>query len=239
MRHETKLVITLWGGMLGSMLLIGLIFQLPRLTQLPSSLTTGVEELFFLAITLILNRDWLRQTLNFGVSATWRRQIRPIIPTLIVAALIGLYTLATAQQLTNTLTLLFVAILISLFEETFFRGMLFQASQSTLGVGRAAVFTSILFSLTHLINLGHQTLSLTLLQLGFTFVLGLLLCLITAQTTSLLWPLLIHTVNDFFSMMEPPINLPGITTTSFQIIEIAVIILLILPILRQNHQWLS
>ncbi|WP_272945368.1 hypothetical protein [Lactiplantibacillus plantarum] len=40
-------------------------------------------------------------------------------------------------------------------------------------------------------------------------------------------------------MMEPPINLPGITTTSFQIIEIAVIILLILPILRQNHQWLS
>ena len=88
MRHETKLVITLWGGMLGSMLLIGLIFQLPRLTQLPSSLTTGVEELFFLAIALILNRDWLRQTLNFGVSATWRRQIRPIIPTLIVAALI-------------------------------------------------------------------------------------------------------------------------------------------------------
>ncbi|QBX95776.1 CPBP family intramembrane glutamic endopeptidase [Lactiplantibacillus plantarum] len=227
MRHETKLVITLWGGMLGSMLLIGLIFQLPRLTQLPSSLTTGVEELFFLAIALILNRDWLRQTLKFGVSATWRRQIRPIMPTLIVAALIGLYTLATAQQLTNTLTLLFVAILISLFEETFFRGMLFQASQSTLGVGRAAVFTSILFSLTHLINLGHQTLSLTLLQLGFTFVLGLL------------WPLLIHTVNDFFSMMEPPINLPGITTTSFQIIEIAVIILLILPILRQNHQWLS
>lgn len=130
MRHETKLVITLWGGMLGSMLLIGLIFQLPRLTQLPSSLTTGVEELFFLAIALILNRDWLRQTLNFGVSATWRRQIRPIMPTLIVAALIGLYTLATAQQLTNTLTLLFVAILISLFEETFFAECCFRpASQ--------------------------------------------------------------------------------------------------------------
>ncbi|KZU47027.1 hypothetical protein [Lactiplantibacillus plantarum] len=56
--------------MLGSKLLIGLIFQLPRLTQLPSSLTTGVEELFFLAIALILNRDWLQQTLKFGVSAT-------------------------------------------------------------------------------------------------------------------------------------------------------------------------
>lgn len=105
-------------------------FPATTLNPTPILINNWGRRAVLLAIALILNRDWLRQTLKFGVSATWRRQIRPIIPTLIVAALIGLYTLATAQQLTNTLTLLFVAILISLFEETFFAECCFRpASQ--------------------------------------------------------------------------------------------------------------
>lgn len=239
MRRQIKLISALWGCMLGSMLLIGLILQFPLLSHLSSSLTTGLEEMIFIAIALILNRDWLQQPLTYSLTATWRQRLHPLEPTLIVTGLMGGYTLMTAHRLNTTLTILFIAILISLFEETFFRGMLFQASRQTLGVIKAAIFSSLLFSLTHLINLSHQALSLTLLQLVFTFVFGLLLCLITAQTASLFWPLIIHAANDFFSSMQPPINLPGIhSTASFQIVEIIIVVLLMVPILHQNRAWL-
>ena len=52
-------------------------------------------------------------------------------------------------------------------------------------------------------------------------------------------PLIIHATNDFFSLMQPPINLPGIhSTASFQIVEIIIVVLLMVPILRQNRAWL-
>ncbi len=154
---------------LGSMLLIGLIFQLPRLTQLPSSLTTGVEELFFLAIALILNRDWPAAKLVSNLASAnpaHHSNLNRSRTNWIIYVL----NRPTTDKHPDPVIRCHIDQPV---QKDLFRGMLFQASQSTLGVGRAAVFTSILFSLTHLINLGHQTLSLTLLQLGFTFVLGL------------------------------------------------------------------
>ena len=89
MRRQIKLISALWGCMLGSMLLIGLIFQFPLLSHLSSSLTTGLEEMIFIAIALILNRDWLQQPLTYSLTATWRQRLHPLEPTLIVTGLNG------------------------------------------------------------------------------------------------------------------------------------------------------
>ncbi|EIW15047.1 membrane-bound protease, CAAX family [Lactiplantibacillus pentosus KCA1] len=229
--RQLKSVLILWGSMLASMGLVSLFLRVPLFNQLSATLITGLQEVLLLGIVLLFNATWFQQPLHYrNVPISWP-QFKPVLPTLLVTAFIASLALLSTRQWSTTFTALSIAVLISLFEETSFRGLLFQLCQSTWGVLPGALLSSGCFSLTHLLNLSHQTLTATLLQLAFTFVLGLLLCFITVQTKSLFWAIIIHTANDFFSTMAPTIQLPGITTTAqFQIFEIIIIIILIAPL---------
>lgn len=225
--RQLKSVLILWGGILASMGLVSLFLRVPPFNQLSAPLTTGLQESLLLGIVLLFNAAWFQQPLHYrNIPISWI-QFKPVLPTLLVTALIASLALLSTRQWSTTFAALIVAILISLFEETSFRGLLFQLCRSTWGVFPGALLSSVFFSLTHLLNLSHQILTITLLQLVFTFVLGL----VTVQTKSLFWAIIIHTANDFFSTMAPTIQLPGITTTAqFQIFEIIIIIILIAPL---------
>ncbi|MCT3283279.1 CPBP family intramembrane metalloprotease [Lactiplantibacillus pentosus] len=229
--RQLKSVLILWGGILASMGFVSLLLRVPPFNQLSATLTPGLQESLLLGIVLVFNAAWFQQPLHYrNVPISWT-QFKPVLPTLLVTAFIASLALLSTRQWSTTFAALSVAVLISLFEETCFRGLLFQLCRSTWGVLPGALLSSVLFSLTHLLNLSHQTLTATLLQLAFTFVLGLLLCLVTVQTKSLFWAIIIHTANDFFSTMAPTIQLPGITTTAqFQIFEIIIMIILIVPL---------
>ncbi|MBQ0837887.1 CPBP family intramembrane glutamic endopeptidase [Lactiplantibacillus pentosus] len=234
--RQLKDVLILWGSMLASMGLVSLLLRISPFNQLSATLITGLQESLLLGIVLLFNAAWFQQPLHYrNVPISWP-QFKPVLPTLLVTAFITSLALLSARQWSTTFAALSVAVLISLFEETSFRGLLFQLCRSTWGVLPGALLSSVFFSLTHLLNLNHQTLTATLLQLAFTFVLGLLLCLVTVQTKSLFWGIVIHTANDFFSTMAPTIQLPGITTTAqFQIFEIIIIIILIAPLSVTIH----
>ncbi|WP_158610634.1 CPBP family intramembrane glutamic endopeptidase [Lactiplantibacillus garii] len=228
-----RLATSLWLTMVGLLILVSLLFnKLPGLATLSSLTSTGFEELILIIIVLFLNERYVHQTLRFRSNLSWTNQVSIVGPAVLIAGYAAFSSLFTSATATTTLTTLLVALLVSVFEEILFRGIIFKQSLPTVNPGinailQAAAFSSILFSLTHLVNLTHQSWLLTGLQLLFTFVIGLLLCGLYQATNSLWWPIVIHALNDFFSFSQPTINIPFIhTTAAFQLLEIGIILAL-------------
>ncbi|WP_047998821.1 CPBP family intramembrane glutamic endopeptidase [Lactiplantibacillus herbarum] len=237
--RQLRLIGILWLTVLSALIIIGLLFKTAPFSQLPSLVTIGFQESLLTIFVLILNDRWLHQPVHYRSAQPWDQQLTSAGPTLVIAILISCYGLITATHFTTIVSALLMAGFISFFEETFFRGIIFQSLRTSVGLVAAAIISSLLFSLTHLINLSHQSVNLTILQLIFTFVLGLLLCGLAVRTQSLWWPIGIHAANDFFSLLQPPIKLPLITSTaSFQVLEIIVVLILIW-ILNQSHKTIA
>lgn len=99
---------------------------------------------------------------------------------------------------------LFVAhcLLVGLFEETAFRGFLFPmildiTAKKKHGVTLAVLLTSGLFALVHLLNLLQGAgIGATLLQVGYTFLIGCMCNVILIATQSLLAPVIVHALFD-------------------------------------------
>ncbi|WP_318767276.1 CPBP family intramembrane glutamic endopeptidase [Lactiplantibacillus carotarum] len=223
-----RLATSLWLTMVGALILISLLFKLPALAALSSLLATGFEELILIMLLLFLNDRYVHQPLSWHTDLTWSQQLKLTAPVLLVAIYVTVIGVTAIKSGTTLGLTLLVAVLVSAFEECLFRGILFKLLTADFhNVTRAALLSSLLFSLTHLVNLTHQDWTLTGLQLIFTFAIGLLLCGLYQRTGSLWWPLGIHAANDFFSFSQPTINLPLIhTTASFQILETLVILVL-------------
>jgi len=237
--RQFRLIGILWLTVLSALIIIGLLFKTAPFSQLPPLVTIGFQESLLTILVLILNERWLHQPVHYRSGQSWGQQLTSTGPTLVIAIIISCYSLITATHFTTIVSAVLMAGFISFFEETFFRGIIFQSLRTSLGLIAATIISSLLFSLTHLINLSHQSLGLTILQLIFTFVLGLLLCGLVVRTQSLWWPIGIHTANDFFGLLQPPIRLPLITSSaSFQVLEIIVVLILIW-LLNQSHKTIA
>ena len=102
----------------------------------------------------------------------------------------------------NTLTLILgFNILVGIFEETLFRGVLFHGFAARHGVPVAVAVSSVLFGAFHLVNLAAgQALALTLFQCLNATALGLVFCAVLLQTNSL-WPAIgLHAIWNSYVM---------------------------------------
>lgn len=87
-------------------------------------------------------------------------------------------------------------------EELIFRGLLMGgflhlAAGKPWRIRGAAVFSSVIFALMHLNNLGHgQALSVTLVQVMYAFSIGMLFAAVYARTRSLLPAIFLHALVD-------------------------------------------
>ncbi|MBA1434807.1 CPBP family intramembrane metalloprotease [Lactobacillus bombi] len=70
-------------------------------------------------------------------------------------------------------------------------------AQNKIWVG--VLLSSLLFALTHLVNLTHQALLITLLQILSAFSIGILLSAIYLRTGSILFSFLVHGSQDFIA----------------------------------------
>lgn len=92
---------------------------------------------------------------------------------------------------------------IGFMEETVFRGVILTAlsqrfPRTKAGVFRAIVLASILFGLTHLANLfSGASLSETLLQVGYSFLMGMLWSVVYLAVRNLFFPILLHAIYNF------------------------------------------
>ena len=90
---------------------------------------------------------------------------------------------------------------VAFIEETFFRGFMLKALLAK-GVFKAVLITSILFGVTHSLQLlGGQSMEATILQILYAFLVGLVLSLLIMHEQSILITIAFHGLNNFLSFM--------------------------------------
>lgn len=104
------------------------------------------------------------------------------------------------------------ALLIGVFEEIAFRGVLFpllleRRRCSTRQIFRTTVAVSVLFGLVHLVNLfGGAGLGATLLQVGYSFLIGGMCAIVLLKSGNILLCILLHAVYDFCGGLYPTLG---------------------------------
>lgn len=97
---------------------------------------------------------------------------------------------------------LFLTLGIGMAEEIFFRGII-CGLWLECGVGKAMMLSSVLFGLSHILNLaGGADFGETILQICFALVYGMVFALIFAESDSLLPCVLLHALHDFCSFIS-------------------------------------
>ena len=121
----------------------------------------------------------------------------PLLLPVLLSLILGLDFRSGVQ----TVELLLLTLLIGFSEETIYRGLMLQALKAR-GPWTAAIVTSVLFGLSHSLNLlSGKSGTEILMQVGYALAIGLGFAAV-ALRTNLLWPLiLIHALIDFTSFL--------------------------------------
>jgi hypothetical protein len=114
---------------------------------------------------------------------------------------------------------------IGFLEETVFRGIILaifiqRLPHTKAGAFQAILVASALFGIIHLVNLAvGASLPDTLLQVGYSFLMGALWSVVYLATKSLLYPMLLHATYNFFGLVLYRL---GSVTDRFDLITILV-----------------
>ena len=139
------------------------------------------------------------------------------LPLLFVIMLAGsLLTNPPRENIGQIVTaLLAFNLLVGLFEETLFRGVVFRGLFAHANARNAALISALAFGLFHLINLAAgQDVALTLFQVANAAALGVLFCGVTLQSGNL-WPaIILHMLWNSYAMLGQlsleTLDMPGL-----------------------------
>ena len=128
-------------------------------------------------------------------------------PALLLVALawIGFVVMADGRPFATSLwSIAVLSLLIGLFEELLFRGVLLHGLRSRMTAGWAIIGSGIIFGLFHAVNaVVGQNLALTAIQMAGATGLGLFFAAVTVQARSL-WPAVaLHALWDAFALSAP------------------------------------
>jgi len=131
----------------------------------------------------------------------FKRALRPrdllLCLPLLLPVLLNLFVGLEFGSLLLTLELLLIALLVGFSEETIYRGLMLDALKAR-GPWTAAIVTSVLFGLSHSLNLlSGKSGAEILIQVCYALAVGFSLAAVVLKT-GLIWPLvLVHTLIDF------------------------------------------
>ncbi|WP_058300759.1 CPBP family intramembrane glutamic endopeptidase [Gorillibacterium timonense] len=152
-----------------------------------------------LAAYLLLHKRWQRYGFR-SMAGVPRRELLfylPLVIDILVVLTNGIVNGFEFVSTSHVLYLLFLALLVAFVEETIYRGLILNILLQK-GARTAVIVSSLLFSLTHLLNLmGGQDLAATLLQLLYALLVGLSLSLLFVKHGSLLPLMAFHFLHDF------------------------------------------
>jgi uncharacterized protein len=151
-----------------------------------------------LAAGLLSALGWWR-AVGFRRAAT-PRDLLWVLP-LLLPVIFSLFMGLEFKSLLLTCELLIIALLIGFSEETIYRGLMLNALKAK-GPWTAAIVTSVLFGLSHSLNLlsGKSGVEI-LIQVAYALAIGFGFAAV-ALRTGLLWPLiLVHALIDFTSVL--------------------------------------
>jgi membrane protease YdiL (CAAX protease family) len=163
----------------------------------------GDSVLALVAVFLLSRLRWWREV-GFRLPAPSRALWFFLVPCLAVVAnavFARLVNPAFDNVLTSLLLYFAVAMLVGLVEETYFRGLMLRALL-VRGPWQAAIISSVLFSLAHLLNIGvGQNLAATLVQIVDAFAIGFLFAALALRTHTILPLIVIHGLTNFFGFL--------------------------------------
>jgi len=168
--------------------------------KLPEYTLYGITMVILTIITALIlwKFDWWRM---IGFQRFNKKYILlliiPVIP--LIGNLFGTYN---SIQFGFYIYYFFMCALVGFVEEGMYRGLMLQALLKK-GVWKAVIISSIVFSLSHIMNaLAGWNLGHVLLQLTYSFALGFGWAAFALRTRTI-WPLmLIHFLIDFFSFIK-------------------------------------
>ncbi|MBN3524985.1 CPBP family intramembrane glutamic endopeptidase [Paenibacillus apiarius] len=121
----------------------------------------------------------------------------PLVLVLIILSLKGFKTVTFSELL----FFVFFTVLVGFVEETVYRGMILHILLPK-GIAPAVIASSILFSLTHVLNmLSGQDMARTILQLVYALLVGAVLALLMVKTKQILPLILFHTLHNLIQFL--------------------------------------
>lgn len=182
--------------------------------------TTFIEEFVVLALICLLNRFWLHVPIRLHSDLSVGQQLK-INSFPVIFIVIDVLLLVTHRPWTgHAVLLILLALMVAIFEESLFRGILVGglirrfAGYRRWGIWLAVLCGSLLFGGSHLINLAHQSLTMTIGQVLMALGFGLLASAMYLRTGSLVWPILFHFLDDAQALvrtglLQHGVDLPG------------------------------
>lgn len=201
-RQPVYQVLVPWIAILITMFVIS---DVAKRGRLPREWTTVIGEVVVFSLVFGLNRYWLKIKISLKSDLSMWMQVKtnafPVIwmGLLLQGLIVGFPRGKSGSEIAM---LILIALLVAIFEEYLFRGVLLNGFLERLrwrpetNLLWAVIFSSLLFASSHLINLTHQSLNMTIAQVMMAFGLGLMQSATYLRTRSLLWPIALHFVYD-------------------------------------------
>lgn len=158
------------------------------------------ESVIGLASVFLLSRlGWWREA-GFRIPRLSRALWFFVVPCLLVI-INTTFARITFPGLGNVLLFFVLAMWVGFVEETYFRGLILHALLAW-GPWQAAIISSVLFGIVHLLNIGAgQNLSVTLVQVVDAMAIGFLFAALALRTQTILPLIIIHGLTDFVGFL--------------------------------------
>ncbi|UQZ34510.1 CPBP family intramembrane metalloprotease [Paenibacillus sp. PK3_47] len=182
-----------------------------------------------LVLYMTLKRKW--GYLGFRPLSTIPSENRKYYAPLLIILLIILLKGFQDISISEVMYYLAFTLLVGFVEETLYRGLIFKTLLAK-GVTTAVITSSILFSVTHMLNaIGGQSVPQTVLQVVYALLIGAVLVLLMLKNNNILPLIFFHFIHNFIQFVG---NANSSTLSGYDLL----IDLLILAVLAAHCFWL-
>jgi hypothetical protein len=212
MKHK-KLLIFFVSSSLLTILVIHLLGIVSFSDSLSREMISDTSIRLVFGILLVILMYYMGYSLFKKPSKSWIGVVIIIVPGIIIAINnfpISAY-LANRITITEPIHAIYLyaieCLSIGLLEETVFRGIILmvllqRVPQTKNGYFMAIVISSAFFGIIHLLNLFHSaSVSATLLQVSYSFLMGIMWGVIYLATQNLIFSIILHAMYDFFGQV--------------------------------------
>lgn len=212
-----------------------ILFTVKRSVTISQSVMIWVQDVPLFAIFYFINQRFTRQRIGIKPTISWG-QLLVVSWPLYLAIAIAVSEIVIDRNLYWMLAIS-AGLCAGIFEEFLFRGLIlgillkaFRHMTKKRQVWLAVVISSVLFGLIHSVNVLHQPIGDTALQMLFAVWFGLILSVLYLRSGTIILPMLFHGVWDFsIGIAKGSINETA-TVTLAEIITNVVLFLIVLLI---------
>lgn len=214
-----------------------------------SLISRALGSLVFVFVMLYLRlRVWQKPCA--GGAVAWLPALAVVVNNLPILALASGTARVERVDLIGVFAL--DSLMIGLFEELAFRGVLYPVllesrGNTRRGIVRTTVISSAVFGLIHLVNLLEgANVGATVMQVGYSFLIGGMCSIVLLKTGNLLFCILLHAIYDFCGGLLPTLgsgswwDMPTVVFTVILAVAVtAWMLYLLFHISPEEIQWMN